>query len=276
MTIPSQAASKLGTLADAAADAQAIVSSSLVRIQQLEDGLTFAPNSERSGEFKAELTRLTARRSAQQGRFLALTATVTAIKAWLAGLPANVAFEVIEPPAFQLKDGETVTSAVERARSIIVATQREADRVRNAALPVETIKAHASDYVNKLVERGRPSIHCDHNTAFSVSIPSHGWTVKSPVMEMLAWLDPQRLLARIHAEIEADAAASMDQLRLSSTERSELLKVLTETLDDAERQEEELITRAADAGTDIPRRPDASPAAILGVKASRKAKAVAA
>ncbi|MGB6078642.1 MAG: hypothetical protein WBF99_04210 [Xanthobacteraceae bacterium] len=94
-------------------------------------------------------------------------------------------------------------------------------------------------------------------------------------MEMLAWLDPQRLLARIHAEIEADEAASMDQLRLSSTERSELLKVLTETLDDAERQEEELISRAADAGTDIPRRPDASPAAILGIRASRKARVAA-
>ncbi|MGB6078641.1 MAG: hypothetical protein WBF99_04205 [Xanthobacteraceae bacterium] len=145
MNLPRTASEKLGGLADAAADAQAIVSSSLVRIQQLEDALTFAPNSERSDEFKAELTRLTARRSAQQGRFLALTATVTAIKAWLAGLPANVAFEVIEPPAFQLKDSETVTSAVGRVRSIIVATQREADRVRNAALPVETIKAHASD-----------------------------------------------------------------------------------------------------------------------------------
>lgn len=273
---PTQAAKKLGDLSDAANDARAIADSSLERIRQLEDGLAFAPNSEKSDDYRAELNRLTARRSAQQGRFLALTATVTAIKAWLAGLPANVAFEVIEAPALALNPGETITEAVERIRGEIAATQREIVRVRNAALPVETIKAHASDYVNKLVERGRPSIHSGHDSVFSVSIPSHGWTVKSPVMEMLAWLDPQRLLARLLAEIEADAAALMDQLRLSSTERSELLAVLTETLDDAERQEEELISRAADAGTDIPRRPDASSAAILGVRASRKPKAVAA
>jgi hypothetical protein len=273
--LPSSADSKLGALIDSASEAQAVVNSTLDRIRELEHGIYNNPNGDRAKEWGQELTRLTARRSAQQARFASLSTTVTAIKTWLAGLPANIVFEAVEPPALALKDGETITEAVERIRGEIAATQRELTRVRNAALPVETIKQQAEAYVTSLVERGRPSIHCGHDTAFTASIPSHGWTVKSPVLELLAWVDPQKLLQRLHAQIEADATAT-DQLRLTAVERGELLAAMAAVLDDLERTEEALIERASDTGQLIERRHDASSAAILGVKAAKRKAKVAA
>jgi hypothetical protein len=57
-------------------------------------------------------------------------------------------------------------------------------------------------------------------------------------------------------------------------ERDKLIGAMVAVIDDYERQEEDLIARAADAGQDIPRRHDASPAAILGVRVTqRKAEA---
>ena len=274
--LPTQAASKLGSLADSASEAQAVANSTMDRIRELEHGIYNNPNGDRAEEWKQELTRLTARRSAQQARFAALTSTVTAIRTWLSGLPANVAFEVVEPPALALKDNETLAEAVERIRGEIAATQREIARVSNAGLPVDEIKAQAQDYVNGLVGHGRPSIQCDHNAAFTVSAPSHGWTGSrsSSLIAMLAWLDPQRLLQRLNTEIDADAAAT-DKLRLTPNERGTLLSTLSQVLDDLERTEEALIEKAGDAGHVIERRNDASPAAILGVRATRKAKVAA-
>lgn len=272
--LPQTASSKLAGIIDAASEAQAVINSTMDRIRELEHGLYNNPGGDRAREWGQELTRLTARRSAQQARFASLSTTVTAIRTWLAGLPANVTFEIVEPPAFKLKDGETITEAVERIRGELATAQRELARARNAALPVETIKQQAEAYVTSLVERGRPSIHCGHDTAFTASVPSHGWTAKSPVLELLAWVDPQKLLQRLHAQIEADAAAT-DQLRLTAAERGELLAAMAAILDDLERQEEALIEKAGDAGQLIERRHDASPAAILGIRATRKAKVAA-
>jgi hypothetical protein len=153
---------------------------------------------------------------------------------------------------------------VERIRADVEATKREIARVSNAGLPVDEIKAQAQDYVNGLIEYGRPSIQCDHNVAFTVSAPSQGWTGyrSSSLIALLAWFVPQRLLQRLHTEIDADAAA-IDKLRLTPNERGTLLSTMSQVLDDLERTEEALIERAADGGTDIPRRPDASPVAIL-------------
>ncbi|MBN9003127.1 MAG: hypothetical protein J0H75_14040, partial [Rhizobiales bacterium] len=109
---------------------------------------------------------------------------------------------------------------------------------------------------------------------FSVSAASQGWSAKAP-LAALAWLDPARLIARLHDEIEASAAAAGDdQLRLSASERDKLIGAMVAVIDDLERQEEDLITRAADAGQVIERRHDASPAAILGIRVTnRKAEA---
>lgn len=99
---------------------------------------------------------------------------------------------------------------------------------------------------------------------------AHGWSAKSE-LALLEWLDPTRLIARLHDEIDSSAAAAGDdQLRLSASERDKLIGAMVAVIDDYERQEEDLIARAADAGQDIPRRHDASPAAILGVRVTKR------
>jgi hypothetical protein len=87
-------------------------------------------------------------------------------------------------------------------------------------------------------------------------------------LALSAWLDPARLIARLHDEI--DAAAGDDQLRLSSSERDRLIAAMVAVIDDYERQEEALIEKAGDAGQLIERRHDASPAAILGVRVTKR------
>lgn len=265
--LPTQASSKLGALIDIANDAQASANATLVRVGQLEETLFIAPNSERADEFKAELARLTQRRTTQNNRYFATTATVTAIQAWLAKLPASAAFEIVEPPPFTLKGNETALAAVDRLRSELATTQRELAKVRGAGLPIETMKAQATRYVEDLIARGRPVIKGSHDIPFSVSAASQGWSAKAP-LAALAWLDPKQLIARLHDEIAA--AAGDDQLRLSSSERDKLIGAMAAVIDDLERQEEDLITRAADAGQVIERRHDASPAAILGIRVTKR------
>lgn len=274
--LPAQASTKLGALIDAANDAQAIVSSSLERIRQLEDTLAFMTDPERSEQLKSELARVTQRRTAQHARFIALSTTVAAINGWLQPLPASASFELVEPPAFELLEGETVVAAIDRLRTELAATQRELQRVRSAGLPIETMKVQASKFVEELVARGRPVIKGDHDIPFDARTASHGWSAKSE-LALLAWLDPTRLIARLHDEIEAGAAAAGDdQLRLTSSERDKLISAMVAVIDDLERQEEDLITRAADAGQLIERRHDASPAAILGIRVTKRSKAEAA
>jgi hypothetical protein len=275
--LPTQASSKLGALIDTANDAHTSANATLVRIGQLEEALFVVPNSERADEFKTELARLTQRRTTQNNRYFATTATVTAIQAWLTKLPASAALELVEPPPFALKDGEAVIAAVDRLRTELETTQRELAKVRGAGLPVEVMKEQATQFVEELVARGRPVIKGGHDMPFDVRAASHGWSAKSE-LALLAWLDPKQLIARLHDEIDPSAAAARDdQLRLTSAERDKLIDAMIAVIDDLERQEEDLITRAAEAGgQDIPRRHDASPAAILGVRVVKRSKAEAA
>lgn len=268
--LPAQASSKLGAIIDASIDVHSGLDTTLARIGKIEYLFAFGNVGDRIEEFQSELARLTAKRTAQNNRYFALTATVAAIQAWLEKLPASAALELVEPPPITLKDGETVLAAVDRIRTELAATQRELQRVRSAGLPVEVLKAQATKFVEELVARGRPVIKGDHDIPFDVRAASHGWSAKSE-LALLAWLYPKQLIARLHDEIDASAAAAGDdQLRLSSSDRETLMAALVSVADDLERTEEDLITRAAEAGQVIDRRHDASPATILGIRMTKR------
>jgi hypothetical protein len=81
------------------------------------------------------------------------------------------------------------------------------------------------------------------------------------VAGVAAWLEPDRFAQRLEDEIDAMPDAP---LALSKTAQAKRLAELSDELDGLERKEEALVASAALAGQDILRRPDASPAAVLG------------
>jgi hypothetical protein len=81
---------------------------------------------------------------------------------------------------------------------------------------------------------------------------------------MTAWLQPDAMLARLVADIDA---LPEPKLSMTEKEREEKLAEVRDELDALERNEEALITRAHEMdGVEILRRADASPLAVLSVE----------
>ena len=78
----------------------------------------------------------------------------------------------------------------------------------------------------------------------------------------MAWLHRDAMLAALDREVDALGIEG----GLSDAERGRRTAELRERLSSLERAEEGAIVAAAEAGQDIPRRADASPLAVLGVR----------
>jgi hypothetical protein len=92
-------------------------------------------------------------------------------------------------------------------------------------------------------------------------------TIPKLVAGVAALSDPDGFARRLEAEIDSMPDAP---LALSKTAQAKRLAKLSDEMDGLERKEEALVASAALAGQDILRRPDAIPAAILGVRITKK------
>jgi hypothetical protein len=90
-------------------------------------------------------------------------------------------------------------------------------------------------------------------------------------LALAAWLDPEAVLAALTRELE-QMPRPIDPM--SASERLQKVAELEKTLASLELHEEALIQHAAGDGLDVLRRPDASPACVLGVAIAAKTKEV--
>ncbi|OPH83628.1 hypothetical protein B2M20_05580 [Nitrobacter vulgaris] len=255
---------KAQAIDDSTQAAQAMVSATLGMMRELRDAIRNNPG--RQAEFEAEIDRLSERLETQQARHCALADLNASVRHYLEKVPPGSSIEAAPRLKVRLKEGESLTRAIDRIRGEIADQVRERHRVLRAELPIADRKRAARAYVNELAAKGSPNITADHDR-FELSYPP-SFSAKLDVQALLAWLNPELFRERLCAQIDA---MPKPKFALSTDAKRERLREIKAAIIELEREEEGLIEKAADEGFDIARRPDASPAVILGIVINKKA-----
>ena len=195
------------------------------------------------------------------------------------GVPRGVEIIDHEPidASALLKKSESIPDGVERVRRRGRELGADLHRVRSAPRPLAERKQAMREQVAGWVEAGRPNVsasialgddvefetesqqvdvHSDPRTLGFVEMPN--------TVAMLAWLDPDRMIARLDQELteeagnDADALTDVDRQKAEAEIQSDMLE--------CERTEVGLIQLAETQGLNIGYRPDTHPQALLGVQ----------
>jgi hypothetical protein len=199
---------------------------------------------------------------------------LSAVQQWLVQLrlPANCELEAVAPVAISLAKGETFALAIAKVRSEIFALSQQLAKVRAAPLPTADQIKLAEEYVARRGAVTGPRIGVVRD---QLQLQWHDDVIASrqDLIGTLCWLAPASVLSALKREIEA-AGAPVNAM--PAAERINRISELEAQLLALERREEVLISCAAVDGTEVLRRPDANPMAVLGVVIVRSAQEAAA
>ena len=197
-------------------------------------------------------------------RHLVLIQLCNRAREWLRQLDGNLVLEDVEPLEAEVT-GDELTKEIVQRRFQIAELKQERTRVQFAPLPKAEQIGFVHEYVSELRRRGAPEIRVTQGRleAFFTDQRKDFGVTESFVASMLAWCAPNAFEKRLTEAIERQP----DVYALSADDKVKRLAVLEAELDSAERREESLIDAATKAGQDMPRRAEASPAAILAVRA---------
>ena len=161
-----------------------------------------------------------------------------------------------------LRNGETVLEAITRLRGELAAAQCELMQVRAAPLPIDDLKEMATEAVSRFAT---PSLQVRDGRL------DIGWPKDQ--VAFLAWLNAEQVVARLHEQIDR---LPVQANALSAAERNRRMTEISARILELEHQEEALVEAALEAGHDgVSRREGVSPAAVLGVRVSTRARVAA-
>jgi len=274
-SLPFGAREKFRALSDSEIEAQALVSATMRCISELSKALDLNPNGDDAANIEHELARLRGKLGEQQTRHHARSTLNAQIRHWLQSLGQDASVEACKPIKVKLGKGETLASGVERLRGQIATLRNERRKVQQAGLPIADAKAAAQAYVDGVVARGRPKIVAEHErfTVTFEALVENAYTPTPDLAAALAWLDPKAFARRLMDELDA---APKPALALSKKAKADKLAMIAAELAALEYEEEALAARSEVEGPAVARRPDASPAAILGVIVTKEKAATAA
>jgi hypothetical protein len=200
-----------------------------------------------------------------RARHLVLVQLCNRARQWLRELDDNLVLEDVEPLEAEVVSGTDLTKEIVSTRLQIAELKAERAKVATAPLPKQDQVDFVRDYVVELRKRGAPEVRVRDGRleAFFLDQRKDFGVTESFVASMLAWACPNAFEKRLTEAIERQP----DVYALSAEDKIKRLAVLDAELDSAERREESLIQAASKAGQDMPRRAEASPAAILAVRA---------
>jgi hypothetical protein len=268
-------AAKYADMADSVEQAWSQVQSIQRRVSELEKQVRNNPAS--ASETEHELSRQRARLGQEQARHIALSRVTTAVRTWLMQLGPGVELIDAESTSYEPDKGESCADAVRRLRDEIDKLSSTRTTVSRALLPVQEVRAQANAYVDALAERGKPRMALIDDK-LSITHSFDGFAANAAdAAALLAWMDPDIMKDRLWLDVSHFLRAE-DKNGLETMTKAKRVAKLAE-LDGRilalEREEEALVCRAADEGTTIPRRDNASPAVILGVVVAPVAKRAA-
>jgi hypothetical protein len=211
------------------------------------------------------LARIDARRSPLPAR----------LNDWLRTLPPGTElFLHPTPPAPQLGKGQTSIAAVEQLRERILELRADRHQVASSPYPASMVKEAMRRQVATLGERGCPDALKAVEIGVGIKFPSTRETIPGlggaglelhDALAFACWLFPDQIIARLDDEI--DAMASPDDQCLTDDARHQREAAILAEINTVERLEEATIELAESQGTEIRRRDDASPLAVLSLAA---------
>lgn len=259
--LPPRVQSKLVAFEDAADEAQTLANGTMRRISELQKALDLNPEGENAANFEHEISRLRAVLGQHQMRHAERLQLVTQLRTWLGSLHPKTVLKAAPASKIKPAKGESLPSAIHRVRIDIATVRSEIQTVHRAMPRLQDIKANIRKRVEDLAKANKPTMTITHD-GFDFRFESGGFTLKPNMTGVLAWLDAESLIRRLEQEVEA---MPTPELALSRVQKAKRLAKLSEQLDQLERDEEALVEATLDVGQAMTRRPDASPAAILGV-----------
>jgi hypothetical protein len=279
MIIPETAQRKLTALEQSAIDLQGLAEAARVGLQRLgvDHGnlvnrwrfLSGDLREEEAAAVEAELVKIGKaideaqdEHGRRRDRAAAAQRVHVAVMTWLKGLRPDTALEAVAVVDAKARRNEPIADAIIRTRQEILEVQHELGNVKTAPMSRGEAEAAIRHQVEELAARGRPTLD-----TVGGNFNLRSWRT-ADVAGVLSWLFRDRVIEALTAQLGDDAAAG-----LSAADRAAArTKELKTRLDGLERQEEMLVVQALGEGVACDRRPDASPACVLGVKVVKSAK----
>ncbi|MDP2410073.1 MAG: hypothetical protein Q8M26_07285 [Pseudolabrys sp.] len=264
--LPPQAADKLATFEQQAREAEVLAFDCVSQIGAMQKQSRAVRDYDEAAALQSSIDKMTATRQAHQSRVRELAALVAALGHWVSALPADTALETIRPPAVRLLKGETLVEAVDRIRADLAEAQAELRAVLSASPSKADLRKTLERRVAAMAARGKPKLAVKAGE-LSIDFADPGsFTVGASAQHLaatLAWLDPLAMFKKLEAELDA---VTVRGLTLSAAQKADRSQQLTDAIERLELVEESLISKAEAAKQTIARRPNASPAAVLGVR----------
>ncbi|MGY4176778.1 cell division septum initiation protein DivIVA [Bradyrhizobium sp. USDA 4518] len=264
-TLPTKVHDKILRLADQERQAFVLMHSTVDRISDTEQAIGYNPaDDDRLRALRRELMTLRTSHQQHQERHRELADLNARLRQYLERLPANVQLAEAKPARLKLQDGESYPAAIERVRREITGIVSERIRIEQSGPPRSEVKRRVKEWIERRGRLARPSVTATHDS-FSVQFQTYLDNATAPILDMaaaFAWFDPDGFERKINELIDG---MPEPRLALTASEKSERLRDLKQRLYELERVEEQILTAAEEENQLIPRRPTASPNAVLGI-----------
>lgn len=265
--LPPKAYARAMGLLEAEQQALSLSTSTSQRISEAQRTLALNPNGPQADDIRLEIEHLEAARVRYQDQYRQRANLRAQVEHYLSKLSADASLADAKVVKAKTKDGETLLQAVKRVRGQIAELTSEQSAVKQAGLPIGEMKALAKNWIAERAASARPTITASHDRFDVNFVDPTAFTSRVDPIGALCWFDPERMKASLFEQIDS---MPKSKLALSPTEKAERLQELQDTLFNLERQEEAFIVAAEEVGQIVPRRPNASPAAILGLIVDRR------
>jgi hypothetical protein len=163
----------------------------------------------------------------------------------------------------ELQPNELLSTAIANVRNEIQVLHQHLAAVKVAPLPLEDQQQLAEAYVARLVATAGPQQINFHGDKLSLRWRDDIVASKEDALALFAWGAPDQVYAALVRAIKAQPVRSD---AMSAEARTRRVAELEAELQALEYREEALVLRAAGDGLEVLRRPDAAPAAVLGVQ----------
>jgi hypothetical protein len=208
---------------------------------------------------------LMARRTETTARYNALSVLRNQCVAWL---QVCGKIEDARPRIKVPGTPSALDEAITELRFDIIRTKKELAAVMGAPVKPQNLKSQVRQMVLNLARQGKPpTAQIKSDGSVNVDFTTAGYAAQP--FAYLAWLDPDKMVERIVADIQ-DRQAHLGRTAMTADERRDKIAELKEQLDTAERRDAYLTGRAIDNGsTSFVFRADTAVDAFLGVRALR-------
>jgi hypothetical protein len=214
----------------------------------------------------------TAKRDSCNARHQQLSRLVNLVNEWLMKLSANTVLQLTPGIGYvEMKSGQTLMDAIACARTDIAGLQSQLQIVSRAPLPLETQQEIAEADFERRARRAGPTVGIDMRGQLFLRWKDDVVTAKDDVFDLILCIMGQEGRAALAKKAIATLPTPINPM--SAEERKVRVAELEAQLHELEQLEEGLILRAEAEGLDVLRRPEASPAVVLGIAIKPKAQA---